>query len=168
MAPVSRIRANGADAVNGKVVYDYPKMLWNLSMVLSAITLAPLTFNFAALSLFIVSTYFFLLIGHSAGMHRLMIHQTYDCHPMVEKVLIYIGVLVGMAGPYGVIHIHDLRDWAQRQPRCHEFFSHKRRFWCDLWWQLTSKFEFENAPQIEIETKYRDDPYYQWLESSWQ
>lgn len=167
MEPVRRVNDKGANPVKGRVVYDLPKLLWNLGMIILAVIFAPLTFSFGALILFLMLTYFSLLIGHSAGMHRMMIHRSYDCHPIVEKILIYIGVLVGMSGPYGIIKIHDLRDWAQRKVECHDFFSHKRGYLLDVWWQLTSKFEFDNPPAINIEDKYSTDRFYQWLEATW-
>jgi fatty-acid desaturase len=167
MAPVKRVRSNGANPVEGRVVYDWPKLIWNLGMILATVIFAPLTFSLDSFLLFLFLTYFSLLIGHSAGMHRMMIHRTYDCHPIVEKLLVYIGVLVGMSGPFGVIKIHDLRDWAQRQPDCHAFFSHKTSYLNDLWWQLTSKFEFTRPPLFNIEAKFGSDKFYQWLERSW-
>lgn len=167
MAPVKRVLSNGANPVEGRVVYDWPKLSWNLAMILATVIFAPLTFSLDSFLLFLFLTYFSLLIGHSAGMHRMMIHRTYDCHPIVEKLLVYIGVLVGMSGPFGVIKIHDLRDWAQRQPDCHAFFSHKTSYLNDLWWQLTSKFEFTRPPVFNIEAKFGSDKFYQWLELSW-
>lgn len=167
MEPVHRIDGKGANPVQGKVVYDLPKLLWNLGMILSAVVFAPRTFSIGSFSLFLFLTYFSLLIGHSAGMHRLMIHRTYDCHPILEKILIYIGVLVGMSGPYGIIKIHDTRDWAQRQNKCHDFFSHKRGYFSDVWWQLTSKFIFIDPPNLRIEEKFSSDIFYQWLEKTW-
>ena len=167
MEPVHRIDGDGANPVEGKVVYDLPKLLWNLGVILFAVIFAPLTFSIGSFSMFLALTYFSLLIGHSAGMHRLMIHRTYDCHPVIEKILIYIGVLVGMSGPFGIIKIHDTRDWAQRQDKCHDFFSHKRGYLNDIWWQLTSKFIFKNPPALKIEAKYSSDNFYQWLEATW-
>ena len=72
MEPVHRIDGDGANPVEGKVVYDLPKLLWNLGMILSAVIFAPLTFSLGSFSMFLVLTYFSLLIGHSAGMHRLI------------------------------------------------------------------------------------------------
>lgn len=167
MEPVLRVDGRGANAVDGEVVFDLPKAAWNLGMIFLAVILAPLTFSIGAFVFFVVLTYLSLLIGHSAGMHRMMIHRTFECPPLVEKALIYIGVLVGMSGPYGIIKIHDLRDWAQRQSKCHDFFSHKRGYCQDVWWQLTSRFQFSHPPDVNIEEKYRDDKFYQWLEATW-
>lgn len=167
MKPVNRIDGIEANAIKGDVVIDFPKAIWNLGMIFLAVSLAPFYFNFNALLLFVLLTYFSLLIGHSAGMHRLMIHSSYECVPWVERLLIYVGVLVGMSGPLGIIRIHDLRDWAQRQESCHSFFSHKRPYFIDIWWQLTSKFRFNAPPQINIESKYSNDKFYMFLERSW-
>jgi len=167
MEPVLRVDDSGANPIEGVVKYDVPKLLWNLGMIVLAIILAPITFSIEAFALFLVLTYFSLLVGHSAGMHRLMIHRAYECHSAVEKTLIYVGVLVGMSGPFGIIKIHDVRDWAQRKERCHEFFSHDRGFLNDIWWQLTCRFEFKNPPCINIEEKYSSDRFYKLLESTW-
>ncbi len=167
MEPVHRVNGKEAEPVSGQVVFDLKKSFWNLGMILAAVIFAPITFDLNVLILFLFLTYFSLLVGHSVGMHRMMIHRTFESPPLVEKTLIYIGVLVGMSGPYGIIKIHDLRDWAQRQTQCHDFFSHKRNYFKDLWWQLTSTFSFQNPPQINIEPKYRNDKFYQWLESTW-
>jgi fatty-acid desaturase len=167
MEPVLRVDDKGANPVEGRVVFDHPKLIWNLSMIILAAIFAPMTFTLGSFILFLVLTYFSLLVGHSAGMHRLMIHQSYQCHPIIEKLLIYIGVLVGMSGPHGIIKIHDQRDWAQRKEECHDFFSHKRSYFQDIWWQLTSKFEFKKPPTVTIEAKYGADRFYKWLESTW-
>ena len=167
MEPVLRVDDRGASPVEGRVVYDPPKLVWNLGMISAAVVFAPLTFSVDAFILFLALTYFSLLIGHSAGMHRMMIHRTYECHSLLEKLLIYIGVLVGMSGPYGIIRIHDIRDWAQRKAECHDYFSHKRGYFLDVWWQLTSKFVFKHPPTVNIETKYLSDRFYQCLESTW-
>lgn len=167
MEPVIRIDGKGANACEGRVQFDTKKSLWNLGMIVCAICFAPFTFTLASFVLFLTLTYTTLLIGHSAGMHRMMIHRSYECKKSIERVLIYIGVLVGMSGPQGIIKIHDLRDWAQRQSECHDFFSHKQNYIKDLWWQLTSIFKFDNPPKINIEDKYTDDSFYNHLEEYW-
>lgn len=167
MEPVKRIKGINANPVNGKIITDWPKTMWNLSMIVASIALIPFYTNWGSIGLFLVLTYFSLLIGHSVGMHRMMIHRSFHATKLVERLLIYAGVLVGMAGPFGIIKIHDLRDWAQRQSNCHNFFSHKECFIIDLWWQLTSKFQFENAPEINIEENLKHDKFYIFLERTW-
>jgi len=105
-------------------------------MLAAAIILCPIFFSWSAAALFVVLTYASLLIGHSVGMHRMMIHRSFKCLKPVERALIYVGVLVELSGPYGIIRIHDTRDWAQRQTECHDFFAHRRPLLQDLIWNL--------------------------------
>jgi len=167
MGQVLRVKGYGANAHDGIIKTCASKAVWNLGMIIMAIVFAPLNYTHSALILLLTTTYFSLLVGHSVGMHRLMIHRTFECHPIIEKILIYVGVLVGMSGPIGIINIHDTRDWTQRQSQCHDFFSHKRNFFVDVWWQLTSTFKFNNPPTIIIEKKYQMDKWYQFLEKTW-
>ncbi|NKB31476.1 MAG: acyl-CoA desaturase [Pseudomonadales bacterium] len=167
MEPVHRIDATKADPNLGRIVWDSPKASWNLGMLSAALFFGPSTFSVETLLLFLVLTYSTLLIGHSVGMHRMMIHRTFNARPLLERVLIYVGVLVGMAGPIGIIKTHDTRDWAQRNRSCHRFFNHSAAPIKDIWWQLTSRFEFDNPPILSIETKIMDSAFYGHLERYW-
>ena len=88
-------------------------------MTLAALIGGPILFTWGALVLFLVTTAITVCLGHSLGMHRRLIHRAYDCPLWLERLFVYLGTLVGMAGPYGMIRQHDIRDWAQRKPRCH-------------------------------------------------
>jgi stearoyl-CoA desaturase (delta-9 desaturase) len=164
---VFRVDANGASPLLGRVVFAPTKALWNLSMLCGALVLAPIAFSMSGVLVFLVLTYLTLLLGHSVGMHRRFIHRSYDCPKWLERLLVYLGTLVGMAGPFGILRIHDLRDWAQREPDCHHFFSHRRSLWVDAWWQLTCRFEFERPPRFTIEPEFAQNGFYQWLERTW-
>lgn len=167
MKPVMRIDGTGASAVKGRPVLDPAKAAWNGAMLLVTLLWAVPLIRLDAALLFAATTYCSLLIGHSVGMHRLMIHRTFSCDKPTERLLIYVGVLVGVAGPFGIIRIHDTRDWAQRQHACHDFFAHTRPLVPDLWWQLTSRFEFSDAPLLTIEPHFADDPFYRFLDRTW-
>ena len=90
-------------------------------------------------------------------MHRRLIHGTFDCSKTVERVLVWLGVMVGMAGPFGILRIHDLRDWAQRETECHDFFAHRRSIWTDAFWQLHCAFQFRNPPRFVLEPQFALD-----------
>ena len=118
MQGVARMDGHGANAVDGRVVWSPAKSLWNSSMILCTLILAPFTITPGAVMLLLVGTYLSLLFGHSVGMHRRFIHRSYECSKWLERALVYIGVVVGVAGPYGILRVHDERDWAQRQSAC--------------------------------------------------
>lgn len=166
MEPVIRIDGNGADPCAGNVRIDWPKTLWNGAML--AGTLAALVAaNWQSIVLFLTLTYTTLLIGHSVGMHRMMIHRTFKARRWVARTLIYIGTLVGVSGPSGIIRIHDTRDWAQREPECNDFFAHRAGFWQDLAWNLFYRFDFVHPPRVTIEPGIVADPFYRFLDATW-
>ena len=89
-----------------------------------------------------------LCLGHSLGMHRLLIHRSYECPKLLEYVFVYCGVLVGLAGPRGMMKTHSTRDWAQRQTQCHDYFSHQQAFLVDGFWQIFCELRLANPPSF--------------------
>lgn len=167
MEPVHRLVAGDASAVTGRVRLDLEKTLWNGTMIFGGLGLAMFYTNWTAVILGLSLTYITLLLGHSVGMHRMMIHRAFKAKPWLKRALIYLGAMVGIGGPSKIIKIHDVRDWAQRQTECHDFFSHDRGFFRDLSWQLFYKFEFETPPRIEIEDELTSDPFIKHLDKYW-
>ncbi|MEO0615551.1 MAG: acyl-CoA desaturase [Pseudomonadota bacterium] len=164
---VFRVEGEGANAELGRVRWAPAKSLWFNGHLAVTLVLGPLLFSPSALVVCLGLTYLTLLLGHSVGMHRMLIHRTFDAHPWVDGFLIYLGVVVGMAGPFGLLRVHDIRDWAQRLPTCHDFFSHRRSLWQDAFWNLNCRFEFENPPLFVLEPASAQNAWYRLLERTW-
>jgi len=163
-----RIKFNAAtDPVSGTVHWKPAKSLWIGALTLIAVAAGPLTFSWSALAVFFALCGVTLCAGHSVGMHRRMIHHAFDCPLWLDYVLIELGVLVGMAGPFGMIRQHDVRDWAQRQPDCHDYLCHRRSFWRDAWWQLHCELHLTNGPELSLEPRVANDCIYRWMERTW-
>jgi stearoyl-CoA desaturase (delta-9 desaturase) len=156
-----------SDPVRGTVRWAPAKSLWIGSMTLAALVLGPICFTPAAFLLFLATSGVTLCAGHSVGMHRRLIHGSFQCPPWLEYLCVYLGVLVGMAGPIGMIRIHDMRDWAQRQPACHDFFGHRGGFWRDAWHQLHCELVLESPPEFRLEARLARDRFYALIERSW-
>jgi stearoyl-CoA desaturase (delta-9 desaturase) len=155
------------DPVRGKVRWAPTKSLWIGSMSATALVAGPIYFSWDALLLFVLTTGITLCAGHSVGMHRRLIHNSFACPLWLEYLCVYLGVLVGMAGPVGMIRLHDMRDWAQRQHACHDYFAHRASFWRDGWHQLHCRLDLENPPQFQLEPRLAHDRVYGWLERTW-
>jgi sn-1 stearoyl-lipid 9-desaturase len=164
---VWRVDGQGANALQGRVIWAPAKSLWNSTMYVGAIALAPFHSSWSAVAVFVLLSYPTLLLGHSIGMHRRLIHKTFDAPKTVERILVWLGVLVGMAGPLGILRIHDTRDWAQRESECHDFFAHRRNLWIDAFWQLHCTFQFRNPPRFVIEPEFAADPWYRFMDATW-
>jgi len=162
----SVIETPGASAVEGQVRWDPATSLWNGGMMAATLVFGPLTFTPAAGLVFVLATGVTLLLGHSVGFHRRLIHRSFACPLWLEHVLVWFGVQVGMCGPHGIIRTHDLRDWAQRQPHCHPYLSHANPMLKDGWWQLHCRLELDHPPRFDLGRAGRDR-FYRFLEASW-
>ena len=101
-------------------------------------------------------------------MHRRLIHRAYDCPLWLERLFVYLGTLVGMAGPYGMIRQHDIRDWAQRKPRCHPYLAHRsslaaRRLLAAALRAACSRIR----PQLVMERRVAEDRFYRFIDRTW-
>lgn len=157
----------GCDPARGRVRWSPEKSIWIGSMTIAALALGGPLFTWGAFALFLVTCAITLCFGHSVGMHRRLIHNSFQCPLWLEYVCVYLGVLVGMAGPIGMVRIHDMRDWAQRQPACHDYFSHKSGFWRDAWWQLHCTLTLDRPPSFQLEPRLAHDKVYAWMERTW-
>ncbi|WP_150130875.1 fatty acid desaturase [Janthinobacterium sp. LM6] len=163
-----RVRASHAgEVLDGSVRYAPLSSLWLTAMLAGAIAGALLAFSWTGMALFIVSTAIVLLFGHSLGSHRKLIHDSFQCPQWLEYLLVYLGVLVGLSGPLGLLRQHELRDYAQRLPDCHPYLRHGAGFWRDAWWQLHCRLDLDHPPHIAIEQRIAHDRFYRFLETTW-
>ncbi|PCJ29546.1 MAG: fatty acid desaturase [Gammaproteobacteria bacterium] len=168
MLNTERVKSdNPKSAYQGVVKWQPIKSIWFLSHLCAAIFIAPFAFSLTSFLVFIVLTAITLCFGHSLGMHRLLIHRSYECPRWMEYLFVYLGVLVGMAGPIGMLKQHDLRDWAQRQKQCHDFLLHGSKIIKDGWWQLNCDLELNSPPEYFIEKEISLNRFYLFIEKTW-
>ncbi|WP_444995232.1 acyl-CoA desaturase [Aliikangiella sp. IMCC44359] len=152
------------NAYIGKVKWSPAKSIWITTMFSIAVIGSILTFSIEAVLVLLISTAITLCFGHSLGMHRRLIHQSYQCPKWLEYVFVHLGVLVGLAGPRGMMLTHDMRDWAQRQTQCHDYFGHQQSMLIDGFWQLHCDIELESPPIFIPENSFSEDKVYYWME----
>jgi fatty-acid desaturase len=162
-----RIHVDSAQQLdNGIVVFSLTKSLWLVTMSIGGMLAVVVFPSWQGALLFVVSTAFVLLFGHSLGSHRKFIHDSYQCPRWFEYFLVYCGVLVGLSGPIGLLKQHEQRDYAQRLTACHPYLRHGSSFWRDAMWQLFCDLRFEREPTLHIEPS-RTTRFYLWLERTW-
>ncbi|ACI53372.1 fatty acid desaturase [Rhizobium leguminosarum bv. trifolii WSM2304] len=162
-----RMIDDSSDPVKGRVVWMPAKSVWISAMTMTAIIGGPLTFTWSAFAVFILLTAMTICLGHSVGMHRLLIHRSFSTPLWIEHFLVYLGTLVGMAGPFGMIYAHDIRDWAQRQRDCHDLYAHRRSFFTDAFWQMHCAVALNHPPRFVLDERERRDRFYRFLEATW-
>ena len=154
-------------ALDGEILVEPAKALWVIGHFLGMCT-AILAFpSVEGAIVFLALTALTICAGHSVGMHRLLIHRSFRTPRWLEYILVWLGTLVGMAGPFGMIQTHDLRDWHQRQADCPPHPAHSANFWRDAWWQLCCRFRLKSPPDVMIEEDVRGDLVYRAMEKTW-
>ena len=156
-----------ADAVTGKVVWSPVKSLFLIAMYAGTAVAIVRYPDPVAMALFAVKTIFVLLLGHSVGMHRRLIHKSFACPLWLEHTFVYLGTLVGLGGPFAMIRTHDFRDWAQRQPHCHDYFAHRQSWAIDAVWQMHCDLKLTSPPRLTIEPDVAHDRFYRLIDRHW-
>ena len=156
-----------ANPIAGTVRWDPVRSLWNGAMLLATLSLGPFTASLDAIAVFLVLSTLTLCMGHSVGLHRRLIHRSFQCRKWVERILVWFGTAYGMGGPLWTIRIHDTRDWAQRQATCHDFYAHRFGLWRDLWGNLHCRLVLDHPPGFDPGPGIGDDPFYRFLERTW-
>jgi stearoyl-CoA desaturase (delta-9 desaturase) len=156
-----------ASPVEGEVVWDRGRSLWNSGFLLGALVLGPLTFSWSAFAVFLVTAGVTLCAGHSVGFHRRLIHRSFDCPKWLERIMVYLGTLVGMGGPVWTIGLHDSRDWAQREQDCHWFLRHGKPIWAEGFYYLNFRLKLKHPPGFDPGPGIGDDPFYLFLQRTW-
>lgn len=168
MKNTERVKSDNTNsAYDGVVKWSPIKSIWFLSHLSIAIIVAPFVLSLTSFLIFVLLAAVTLCFGHSLGMHRLLIHRSYECAKWMEYLFVYLGVWVGMAGPIGMLKQHDLRDWAQRQKKCHDFLLHGSNIFKDAWWQLNCDLALNNPPTFDIEDEVTLDKFYVFIEKTW-
>ena len=151
----------------GTIVWSPSKSLWISFHFLVSILFAPIHFSLPAVLSAFALTVLTLCLGHTVGLHRLLIHRSFSCPKALERFLVYMGTLVGMGGPFRMIYMHDIRDWAQRHPVCHPFYIHSNPLWKDGVWQLHMDLCLHHPPRFMVEEGTSQDGFYRFLQKTW-
>jgi stearoyl-CoA desaturase (delta-9 desaturase) len=162
-----RVKPEPETALDGQIRWDARKSLWWFLHACGAVLALTVFPSWDAAAVMIGLTAVTICLGHSVGMHRLLIHRTFEAPLWLERLLVWLGTLVGMAGPISVFDIHEIRDWHQHQTVCPPHPAHSAGFWQDGWWQLHCKFVLDHPPRLILEDRVTQDPFYRLVERTW-
>jgi stearoyl-CoA desaturase (delta-9 desaturase) len=84
---------SNSSAIEAKVVWAPAESVWYSSMLISGLIGGVLCFSWAAAAIFLFLSAFTLCLGHSVGMHRLLIHRSFDAPRWLEHLFDYLGRL---------------------------------------------------------------------------
>ncbi|MEL6339693.1 MAG: acyl-CoA desaturase [Myxococcota bacterium] len=146
---------------------DWKKVAWFSGHALVAALCAVEAWSWSATAVFALLSVVTLCLGHSVGVHRLMIHRSFSVSVPVERGLVYLGSLVGMAGPLELLHTHHQRDLMQRATRCHDYFCHQGTLLQDFAYNFFCGFRLHSDALPPVNNRAVDDGFIRFLDTSW-
>jgi fatty-acid desaturase len=152
----------------GRVRFDAGKTLWLWGMAIPGLVFGIPAMTRTTLVLSLVLAFATLCIGHSVGLHRGVIHRTYEAHPAVRGVLLYLFVLSGLGGPLSWARLHAVRDYWQNRADCPRYFAYGHSMARDFLWNLHLRFEpADRRAEARLPAGVLDDPWLRFLEQTW-
>ena len=152
----------------GRVRFDAGKAIWLWGMAIPGLVVGVPVSTRATLIVSMVLAFLTLCVGHSVGLHRGIIHRTYEVHPVIRGTLAYLGVLSGLGGPLSWVRVHATRDYWQNRTDCPRYFAYDHSLGRDFVWNLHMRFEpADDRADGRLPPDVLRDPWLRFLERTW-
>lgn len=106
-------------------------------------------------------------LGHSAGLHRGIIHRSYQTSRLLRGLLAYLDVHAGLGSPVEWIKLHYVRDYWQNQIEPPRYFQYHHSLATDYWWYLHLTYTPNKLDRYHIPDEDLHDPWLRWLDKTW-
>lgn len=117
------------------------KLLWFSTMLIPGVLLGIPALSFELSAIAGLLTFATLCFGHSVGLHRGLIHQSFSMKRPVHTILLFLDSLSGLGGPITWARIHAERDHWQKRQDCPQNFSYDNGMLRDFIWNLGYHYE---------------------------
>jgi len=134
-----------------KPTLDPIKAAWLWTMILSALLIGLSTISWTSFGIAALIAFPTLCIGHSVGLHRGIIHQSYRMPRWVFVLLSEIAALTGMGGPLSWARYHAVRDYWQNHAAPPSAFRYDHSILRDFWLVLHCRFEASSDASEQAE-----------------
>ncbi len=154
-------------AKDGKLLWAPTKSIWFILCILVSLFFGYSTFSRTNALISFAITVLTLSFGHSVGVHRGFIHDSFVSSLSFKRFLIYLGTLTSLGGPLSLRYLHDLRDWAQRNKACHNYFSHYDNILQDFIIQMNCTIRLKERQSFQYQNLYSEDKFIRFLDKTW-
>ncbi len=149
------------------MVVSWPKIAWLYGTLVPVVLLGPLWFDARALGVGLGLAFATTALGHSVGLHRGIIHRSYETSPALRGALALVFVLTGLGGPLTWLRVHALRDHHQRDPQAPRTFRFLDGVLVDYHRTMHLTWRVDDWSGYPVRREDLEDPWLQWLERHW-
>lgn len=165
---MKRSRAPLVPVPVGRVVPDPVRALWLWGMLAVTLAAGLPALTPARTGAALVLTFLTLCLGHSVGLHRGLIHQSYETSRWLRGTLAWLFVLSGLGGPLSWARLHAVRDYWQSRADCPRYFAYEHSLARDFVWNLHLRFLPADArAETRLPPDVLGDPWLRFLERTW-
>ncbi len=152
----------------GRIRFGLGKTLWLWGMAIPGLAVGIPSLTPTTLVVSLALAFLTLCVGHSVGLHRGIIHRSYEAPLAVRGVLAYLFVLGGLGGPISWARLHAVRDYWQSRPDCPRYFAYGHSIARDFIWNLHLRFEpADHRTDERLPADVLRDPWLWFLERTW-
>ncbi len=151
----------------GSIRLDWKKSLWLYLMILPVFFIDFSMLQWKDIILNVVLLFLSVGIGHSVGLHRGIIHKSYETSKLFRNISLYAFILTGLGSPLAWLKQHYYRDYWQNRKDCPRYFQYRHSLITDYWWNLHLTFRPKDIERYNIPEKDLKDPTILWLNNTW-
>lgn len=151
----------------GNISFSWKKIIWLYIMLLSIFFIDFNQFRLEDLILNFILLFLSVGIGHSVGLHRGIIHKSYNTSKYFRYISLYLFIITGLGSPLSWLKQHYFRDYWQNRKDCPRYFQYKHSLTTDYWWNLHLSFIPKNLDRYNIPKEDLNDPIILWLNKTW-
>jgi len=149
---------------NGPVRWAPAKTTWFLVTGVTGLLAMPLALSVETAAVGAALGFGTFLFGHTVGLHRGVLHRSYQMPLGLRNFLLWVFVLTGLGGPLWWMRAHNQRDHWQNQDASPPWFRYDHGPVQDFWWNVHTVY-VEDRSYVREEDRL--DPWLGFLQRTW-
>jgi fatty-acid desaturase len=158
---------SNAGGAAGQVGLAWTKTAWLYCNLLAGVIALPFGLTRRTFLASFGLAFLTLCVGHSVGLHRGVIHRTYETSRLVRCATAILFAFSGLGGPISWLRVHFTRDYWQNRRDCPRYFGYDHGILVDYHWNMHCRFVPADAALYGIPAEDAEDPFLVLLERTW-
>gem|GEM_PF-923886 len=151
----------------GHVAFAPVKTIWFYANLLPAIALGWWAFRWDWAAISAALAFLTICLGHSAGLHRGIIHRSFRCSRWLRNLLAWLFTMTGFGSPLAWLRLHYVRDYWQNQPDAPRYLGYEDGILVDYHRFLHLRYVPTDWERFRIPAEDLEDRWLRFLDRWW-